>query len=174
MPGLHVIPGGCHPGSVVHAADIARLRVVDECYHHAGRAGPRRPAGAVQVILVVVRRVEMDDELDVVDVDAAGGDVGGDQDPRMARRERVERALPLVLVQVPVDGDGIDAGPAELLREPVRAVLGADEEQRAGRPAGDLSRDRHLVLRGEHEDPVLGRRRPRDLGGDGVQAGSLR
>ena len=55
-----------------------------------GRARPARPpcrwpgpggtARAVQVVLVVVGRVELHDQGDVVDVDAAGGDVGGDQD----------------------------------------------------------------------------------------------
>ena len=52
------------------------------------RAGARGAAGAVQVVLVVVRRVEVDDQVDVVDVDAAGGDVGGDEHAGAARGER--------------------------------------------------------------------------------------
>jgi len=61
VPGLHVIPGGGDPDRVMHAADIARLRVIDERYHHAAGACPRRAPGPVQVVLVVIRRVEMDD-----------------------------------------------------------------------------------------------------------------
>jgi hypothetical protein len=41
--------------------------------------------------------------------------------------------------------------------KPVRAVLGADEEQRPSRPAGDLRRDGHLVLGGQNQYLVLGR-----------------
>ena len=80
--------------------------------------------------------------------------------------ERVQRPLPLALVAVAVDGRGLDPGPGQLLREPVRAVLGADEEQRPPRAAGDLGRDRHLVLRGQDQHPVLG--------GSGVSRGRHR
>ena len=41
--------------------------------------GARGTAGAVQVVLVVGRRVDVQDQADVVDVDAAGGDVGRDE-----------------------------------------------------------------------------------------------
>ena len=110
----------------------------------------------MQVVLGVVRRVVLDDEVDVVDVDAAGGDVGGDQDPRIAGGEPVQGPLALVLVTVPVDRGGADSGPAQLLGEPVGAVLGPHEEQRASLAAGDFRRDRHLVLRAEHQHAVLG------------------
>jgi len=95
---------------------------------------------------VVVRRVELHDQVDVVHVDAAGRDVGGDQNAGMPGGERVQRPLPLVLVAVAVDGLGLDPGPGQLLDEPVRAVLSADEEERPPRPTGDLRRHRHLVL----------------------------
>jgi hypothetical protein len=52
---------------------------------------------------VIAGRIEVDHELDAADVDAARGDVGRDQDPRMASGERVERALALILVPVAVD-----------------------------------------------------------------------
>jgi hypothetical protein len=110
----------------------------------------------VQVVLGVVRRIVLDDEVDVVDVDAAGGDVGGDQDPRIAGGEPVQGPLALVLVAVAVDRGGADPGPAQLLGQPVGAVLGPHEEQRASFAAGDFRRDRHLVLRAEHQHAVLG------------------
>jgi hypothetical protein len=110
----------------------------------------------VQVVLGVVRRIVLDDQVDVVDVDAARGDVGGDQDPRIPGGECVQGPLALVLVAVPVDGGGADPGPAQLLGEPVGAMLGPHEEQRASLAAGDFRRDRHLVLCAEHQQAVLG------------------
>ena len=47
-------------------------------------AGARGAAGAVQVRLVLGGRVDVHDELDVVDVHAAGGDIGRDQHARGA------------------------------------------------------------------------------------------
>ena len=49
--------------------------------HHARLAGPGGAARAVQVGLVVLGRVVVDDHVDVVDVEAPGGDVGGDEAP---------------------------------------------------------------------------------------------
>ncbi len=89
-------------------------------------------------------------------MDAAGGDVGGHEHPGVPGCERFERALALVLVAVAVDGPGADAGLGQLQHKPVRAVLGPDEEQRPPGTAGDLRRDRHLVLRPQHQDAVLG------------------
>ena len=45
-----------------------------------------------------------------------------------------------------MDRGRLDPGAAELLGQPVGAVLGAHEEQRAGRAGGDLGGDGHLVL----------------------------
>jgi len=56
----------------------------------------------------------MHDKADVVDVDAAGRYIGRYQDAGLASRECGKRTLPLVLVQVAVDGGRIDSGPVEL------------------------------------------------------------
>ena len=64
---------------------------------------------------MVVRRIEVDDELHAVDMDAPGRYVGGNQDPRVPGRERVQRPLPLALVAVAVDGRRVDARPLQLL-----------------------------------------------------------
>ena len=58
---------------------------------------------------MVLGRVVVDDDVDVVDVDAAGGDVGGDEDVELAVAEVLERLLALALAQVAVDGGGLDA-----------------------------------------------------------------
>jgi hypothetical protein len=69
-------------------------------------AGAGGAAGAVQVGLVVLGRVVVDDDVDVVDVDAAGGDVGGDQHRQLAGGEVGQRPLAHALAQVAVDGRG--------------------------------------------------------------------
>ena len=51
----------------------------------------------------------MDDDVDVVDVQAAGGDVGGDQHLELALAELLERVLALALAQVAVDRGGVHA-----------------------------------------------------------------
>ena len=76
-----------------------------------GGAGPRGAPGAVQVVLVVVRRVEVHDQVDVVDVDAAGGDVGGDQHRHRAGGERVQGAGRWPAGPVAVDGAGAGRRP---------------------------------------------------------------
>jgi len=156
VPGRHLVAVRGDPGRVVHPLQVTDLPVLGQRHHQARGPGPGRAPRAVQVVLGVVRRVVLDDEVDVVDVDAAGGDVGGDQDPRIPGGEPVQGPLALVLVAVPVDRGGADPGPAQLLGQPVGAVLGPHEEQRASLAAGDFRRDRHLVLRAEHQHAVLG------------------
>ena len=97
-------------------------------------AGPGGAPGAVQVGLVVLGRVVVDDDVDVVDVDAPGGDVGGDQHRRACPSVKsAQRLLPHLLAQVAVDGGGLDALPAQLLGQAVGAALGAGEHERAVR-----------------------------------------
>src|SRR4051812_28170975 len=99
----------------------------DQGDHRAVGTGATGAARAVDVVLLVRGRVEVDDAADGIDVDAAGGDVGGDERLCLTAREVRERTLALALAAVAVDGDGGDAGSMELLREPVGAVLRAGE-----------------------------------------------
>ena len=100
-------------------------------------AGACGATGAVHVALLLLGRVEVDDDVDVVDVDAAGGDVGRDEHPVLVLLEVAQRLLARGLAQVAVD------------RAP-RARLRAS----AARPAG---RRRAWCAR----TPSCGRRRPR-------------
>ena len=68
---------------------------------------------------------------DAVDVDAAGGNVGGDQRADLAGAECRQHPLAVVLRLVAVNGVGGDAGPGEALHHLVGAMLGAGEDQRA-------------------------------------------
>ena len=114
------------------------------------------------------RRVDVHDEGDLVDVDAASGDVGGHQHAGAALGEALEVALAGVLRQVAVELDRRDAGLGELLGELLRAVLGAGEQQRAVAASGERVHDRRLV-RGGHGEHVVRHRADRgDLGVDRV------
>ena len=83
-------------------------------------AGAARPADAVDVVLRVPRQLEVDDDRQVLDVEAAGGDVGRDEDPDLAGLEALERARPLGLRAVGVDRDGVDALAVEPRRRAAR------------------------------------------------------
>jgi len=131
MAGRYLVAGRGDARGVVQPLKVADLAVLHQRDDHACGASPGRTTRAVQVVLMVVRRVELHDQVDVVHVDAAGRDVGGDQDPGMPGGERVQGALPLVLVSVAVDAKsnhlGIvdaNAGQMEVLDAATGALLG--------------------------------------------------
>ena len=85
----------------------------------------------MQVRLVLHGRVDVHDELDVVDVHTASGDVGGHEHAHAAVTECRKVAVARVLRQVAVQVDGRNPGCRELLRELLRLVLGAGEQDAA-------------------------------------------
>jgi len=80
ISGRDLIAGRGNTRRVVQPLKITDLTAFHQRDDHAGRPGPGRAARAVQVILMVVRRVELHHQVDVVHVDAARRDVGGHQD----------------------------------------------------------------------------------------------
>ena len=72
-------------------------------------AGAAGPAGAVLQRLGVARQLDMDDEAEGRQVDAARGDVGGDADPRAAVAQRLERVVALGLAVLARQGDRREA-----------------------------------------------------------------
>ncbi len=84
------------------------------------------------------------DVRDVLDVDAAGGDVGGDEDAVLAGREAFEGGGPLRLRAIAVDGVGVVTEALELFGDAVGAVLGAREDEK-----GALLFRQHLVEQAE-------------------------
>ena len=62
-----------------------------------------RLTNSVDVVLAVVRIVVVDDKLDIVDVEASGGDVCGDEDGGAARLELAQNPFPFLLLLVAVD-----------------------------------------------------------------------
>ena len=112
------------------ASDLALLARGHERDGDADAACAAGTAGAVHVGLAVFRRVVVDDVRDVVDVDAAGGDVGRDEHVDLAALEGLEGTLTLRLALAAVHGAGVDADVVEATREAVGAVLGAHEDDR--------------------------------------------
>ncbi len=97
-------------------------------------------------------RVDVDDEVDVVDVHAARRDVGRHEHAHSAvfgsGGEGAEVALARILRQVAVQVDGGDPRGGELLRELLRLVLGAGEEDAATGARGELAHECGLVVGG--------------------------
>ncbi len=95
----------------------------------AVRPRPRRAANAVDVAFRLVRQFVVEDVRDARDINAARGDIGGDQHLELARAEALQGPLALALAAVAVDRIGADSLFAERLRQLVRPELGAGEHQ---------------------------------------------
>ncbi len=115
-------------------------------------------------------QVDVDHHIDAVDVDAAGGDVGGDQGLDAALTELGQGAGAHALGLAAVQRGAGDTGLGQLLADGVGAVLAAHEQDRAALARGDLGDDRVLVA-GQHlEQVVLHRGDLRDRRVHGVGA----
>ena len=102
MPSRNGSDRRANPGSLCERAHVAGLIGRHHRDNDALGAGASRATGTVQVRLVLGRRIDVDHERDVVDVNATGSDVSGDQDTGTAVGERVEVALSGDLLQVAV------------------------------------------------------------------------
>ena len=138
---------GGDPGRAQQRPHLAHL--VGGGDGHDGADGARAGGAArtVDVGLVLGRRIGVDDQPDVVDVDAAGGDVGGHEHGRLPGGERVEVTHAGVLRQVAVQVHAHDAAAGELLGETLGTVLGAGEHH--------SPRVRHGQV-GQRADAVVG------------------
>ena len=107
--------------------------LADEADDQAVLAGTAGAARAMDVVGLVGRRVEVHDARDVIDVDAASGDVGGAEDRHTALREGVQGTVTLRLRAATVEVGRANTRGVELLGETIDAVPGAAErDHRAG------------------------------------------
>ena len=138
-------------------ADVAALLRQDERDAGAAAARAAGAADAVDVVVVALRRIEVDHVRDVVDVEAAGGNVGRDERRDAAGLELSERALALVLREVAVHRDRPDVVLAlELARELVGAVLRPHEDEREAAVGAELLDEAlELVLGGDGDEGVV-------------------
>ena len=120
-------------GAAEEFFDVAKLRALLAGAEGDGLAFGPGAAGASDAMDVgpgLVGQVEVDDVRDVVDVEAAGGDVAGHQHARLALLEVVQGPGADVLRFVGVDGLAGDAGPDEPPGDLIGPVLGAGEHER--------------------------------------------
>ena len=93
------------------------------------RAGTRRATDPMHVVLDRPGQVVVDDALNLRDVDAAGRDVGGDQDAVAAAAEAFQRLTALRLRAIRMQALHGVAGVAQRARQAIGAMLGAREHQ---------------------------------------------
>src|SRR5581483_11310241 len=97
------------------ARDVGLLLGQHERDADAAAARTAGAADAVRVHRRLLRRIEVDDMRDVVDVETARGDVGRHERPHLAGVEPCERALALRLPLVAVNRDSVHVVALELL-----------------------------------------------------------
>ncbi len=112
--------------------DLGEARLFLGCDQRGGfafLAGAAGAADAMHVILGDARQFVVDDVRQVVDVEAAGRDIGGDQHARRAGLEGLERLGAVLLALVAMNRGSVDAFAFEPGGQPRRAELGTDEDQ---------------------------------------------
>src|SRR3954451_5681680 len=124
-----VLAGQLHADRALDADDVATLRAGGERRGAAVGAGAAGAADAVDEVLGDLRQVVVDDVRDALDVNAAGGDISGDQDAVVAFLEALQRLVALALAAVAVDRGGLEAALGEPLGQAIGAVLGAGEDE---------------------------------------------
>ena len=113
----------------------------------------------------------------VLDVEAAGRDVGRDEDPDLAGLEALERPGPLRLRAVAVDRDRVDALAIEPRREPRGGELGPGEDEDLAQVvlADEVGEQRLLAVAIDRVDELADRPRRSCCGGaTSTVAGSRR
>src|SRR5581483_1307541 len=84
-------------------------------------AGAAGTANAMDEVFGNLGKIVVHDVRDAVDVDPAGGDIGGNQYPIIAVLESAERLIALILAAIAVNGGRLDP----LLRQPSGQTIGA-------------------------------------------------
>ncbi|MPN35852.1 hypothetical protein SDC9_183354 [bioreactor metagenome] len=130
---------------VILTFDGAKARDILLADQRAGQPAVPRATGsadAVDIVFGLIRHVIVDDEVNVVHVDAACRDVGCDEHGRFARAEIAHDVVALVLAQVAMDTGGNNAAVVELLCDGFHPVARVAKNQRQAR-GGFLHEIRH-------------------------------
>ena len=83
----------------------------------------------MDVILGCVGKIVVDDESDAFDVETARGDVGGNEDGRLAVPEVGERLLSVRLISVGMHGSGGETDALKRIGHEIARVLARDENE---------------------------------------------
>ena len=136
-----IVPTRAHAGRQFGLADIpldelldrmelALLVLADERHGAARSRGARRTADTVNIILGVVRHVVIDDQPDILDVDAARHDIRSHQDRHLVVLEVEHHLLALRLFQVGMHGGHIEFHALERVRQLLDLELRRREDDR--------------------------------------------
>src|SRR2546421_2961368 len=150
----HLDDGLVETEAALDDADEVLLVPEHERHRDAGLAGTRRTTRPVQVRLLVFGRVVVHDCVDVVDVNAARCDVGGNEYGELSTGEVGQSPLTRALPEIAVDGPGAHTLTAELRDETVGAALGPHEDERALHAAADGGGDLHPGHLVDVQEPV--------------------
>jgi hypothetical protein len=85
---------------------------------------------------------------DVGDIDAAGGDVGGNEDAVVSLSEAAQGSVALGLGAIAMDLDGVVTGAFEAAGDAVGSMLGADEDEEAAFLGAEQMLEELLLLVG--------------------------
>src|SRR5450830_580103 len=123
----------------------------------ARTTGAAGTADTVYIVFVDVGQLEVDHVWQLVDIQAACGDIGGHHDAYFTGLEVGQRFGARVLALVAVDGDGGEAVLVQVLGQAVGAVLGAGEHQHLfpGTGGDQVRQQRTFVAGGQAEHALL-------------------
>ena len=138
----------------LHLLDVLDLAGIHERHDRAASACSGRAAGTVDVGGVLIDRVEVNHTLDCVDMNASGGNIGGDQCRCLAPGEVVEGSLSLILRPVAMDRHRRHAGPGELAGSTVGAMTSSGEHDRATEGGDDRCTERNAFRAGKLPEVV--------------------
>lgn len=102
--------------------------VLDKVDGHTLAAKSSGSADTVDVQLTIVGQVIVDDQRDLLNINAPGPNVGGDQDSRLARPELLHNGIALLLRHISVHGADGEVGFPHLFSEPIHLPLGVAED----------------------------------------------
>ena len=114
-------------------ADAAHLVHAGQVQREAFLAGAAGAADAVHVLLGLVGDVDVDHALQLRDVEAARGHVGGHQHRAAAVGELDQHLVAVALLEVAVQRDGLDAFGGEHVHQVAALLLGVAERDGRGR-----------------------------------------
>ena len=117
------------------------LVVLDQRHDVPTGAGTSGTSGPMQVGLVVLRRIEVHNTLDAVDVYPAGRDIGGHEHLDLGALEVSQCAVSLPLRPAPVNRLGGDSCPLQLSGNPIGAPPGPGEDERRLMAMSDFSNE---------------------------------
>jgi hypothetical protein len=135
FPGLLDLPGGrrlsplhLDAGEPFNLLDLEDLTTGGERDRHAAAPRSTRASDPVQVILRVVRQIVIEYDFDIIDIDAARGDVRGHQELEVGLAKPVHDAVAQGLAHVPVQAVGGVALGVEVFDQVVDHPFGVAED----------------------------------------------